>query len=145
MSAEFRFADAAGPALAVGGAVEVPQRHLSPIVEARLAEVVHRLRSDWLFGCARKWGDVCAIREVAGSDLDKHVATTLARGFFQFSQFLAGFEVLVLELKHSGVVSEQCLLSLEQLIVESRNPFRDQVEVPDPEQRLADVLGGAEG
>ena len=94
----------------------VVEHHLSAVVEARLAEVVGRLRASWLAGPALLWGDVHSIREVARDEFDKRVAATLAGGLFQFSKLLAGFEVLLLQLQERGVVREQTLLGLEQLL-----------------------------
>lgn len=107
------------------------EHRFDPLVEARLTEVVQRLRASWLAGPALLWGDVHAIREMPISNVDKRVATTLASGFLQFSQFLAGFEVLTLELKKSGVVSEQSLLCMEQLLHDGRCFFTDECPISD--------------
>lgn len=124
------FADGASPEPSVipSGSTE---HRLDPLVEARLTEVVKRLRAAWLAGPALLWGDVHPIQEIARTDFEQRVAATLSDGFFQFSQFLAGFEVLVLHLEHRGVVSEQSLLGLQQLIVDARHSFGNQIEVPD--------------
>ena len=67
------------------------EHHLDPLVQARLAEVVHRLRRAWIDGPALQWGLIYPIRELASADFDKRIAGALVQGFFQFSQFLAGF------------------------------------------------------
>lgn len=107
------------------------QHRLDPLVEARLTDVVHRLRKTWIGGPADLWTDIHTVREASVSDVDKRVTTTLARGFFQFSQFLAGFEVLALELKESGIVCEQSLLGLEQLLHDSGCFFADERPISD--------------
>jgi hypothetical protein len=117
---------------------------LSPVVEARLTDVVQRLRASWLAGPAGLWGDIHPICKLAGSDLDKRVATTLRQGFFQFSQLLCGLEVLLLKSKELGVVSEESLLGLEQLVVKSGDFRGDEIAVADREHRLPDVAGGLE-
>ena len=112
---------------------------LDPLVEARLADVVQRLRACWIAGPARLWTDIHSIREMPAGEFDKRVATTFASGFFQFSQFLAGFEVLVLELQKSGVVSKKTLLSLEQLLQKGGGFFVDEVGVAGCAQSLGNV------
>ena len=141
-------ADRADPGLPEAGAELVHaavEHRLDPFVQARLADVVHRLRASWLAGPALLWGDVHPIRKLAGTDLDQRVATALARGFLQFSQLLAGFEVLVLELKQGGVVSEKRILGIEQLLNESTCRFVDEGRIPYPDCTLSDLPGGTYG
>lgn len=120
------------------------QHRFDPLVEARLANVVHRLRSSWIAGPAEMWADVHSIRELPLSQFEKRVATTLASGFFQFSQFLAGFEMLALQLQESGIVSEQSLLGLEQLLQQGGGFFVDECCVPDRAQPLGDIPCGGD-
>lgn len=120
------------------------QDHLSPIVEARLTDVVRRLRCAWIAGPALLWHDICAIRELVGSDLDKRVAATVEDGFFEFSQFLAGLEVFVLKLEQLRVVGEQPLLSLEQLRVEVHNGPRKLIEISNAQRGLSELLGSSD-
>lgn len=129
----------ASRAFETGSLEPVLEHRLDPFVEARLADVVQRLRAAWLAGPALLWGDIYPIREAAVAKIDKRVATTLARGFFQFSQFLAGFEVLALELKKSGIVREQSLLSLEKLLHESGCFFVDESLVAGGGEAFGDV------
>lgn len=121
------------------------QHRLSPLVEATLTDVVHRLRASWLAGPALLWGDVHPIRQLARSQLEKCVTTTFARSFLQFSNLLAGFELLVLELEQHGVVSEQRVLRLEKALKEPRGRFADEDSVPHPDGALGDLPGGADG
>ena len=113
------------------GAESTDEYRLDPLIEARLTEIVQRLRRTWIYGPAGLWTDIHAVREASVADIDKRVTTTLARGFLQFSQFLAGFEVLVLELEKSGVVSEQSLLGLEQFLHDRGCFFADESAVSD--------------
>jgi hypothetical protein len=116
----------------------------SPLVEAGLTDVVRRLRTAWLIGPAQLWDEVYPICKVPLGDLDKRVAVELRDGFLQFSQLLAGFEILRLELEHGGVVREQSVLGLEQLFVQGRHTFGDEVEVADPDHGLGHVAGDTE-
>lgn len=116
------------------------EHHLDPLVQARLAEVVHRLRRAWIDGPALQWGLIYPIRELARADFDKRIAGALVQGFFQFSQFLAGFEVLVLELEHRGVVREQSVLGLEKLLVDGGYLLGDQIEISNTKRDLPDLF-----
>lgn len=139
MSVDLCAADAAGPGIPSEVKLSEIEHHFSSVVEARLAEVVLRLRGSWLAGPALLWGEIHPIREISGSDFERRVATTLAGGFLQFSQFLAGFEVLALELQKSGVVSEQALLSLEQLLHQGGGAFVDEGGVADCAHPFGDI------
>lgn len=117
------------------------ENNFSPIVEARLADVMRRLRSAWLAGPALCWGDVHSVCPLATTDVDKRVSTALRDGFFSFSQFLCGLEQLLLEFKQLGVVREQSILSLEQLIVHPRNLCGDEIPVAHSESTTSNVFG----
>lgn len=123
---------------------ELLQHTLEPLVVARLTNVVLGLRSDWVAGCAQRWDDVRLVGEDTRADFDKRVAAALREGFFQFSQFLAGFEVVVLKLQELGVVCEQTLLGLEEKTVQIGDLRRALIEVADLEQRAANVLRALE-
>lgn len=86
-------------------------------VEAELTEVALGLRRAWLAGPALTWKNIQPIHERAGNDFEKRVALALREGFFQFSQLLAGLEVLLLQLRDLGVVREETLLDIEELFV----------------------------
>lgn len=138
----------AGGALQPAGdaAQQIPglEHHLSPAVVATLADVVLRLRRAWLAGPALLWGDVHPIRRAARGELEKRVATAVARGFLQSSDFFAHLEMLLLELQERGVVSEQALLGLEQLVVQGRYTFADERVVPDAQQGLGHAGSGSD-
>ena len=121
------------------------QHRLDPAIEARLAEVVQRLRSSWLSGPALLWHQVHPIHELALTDVEKRVALTLRLGFFQFSQFLAGFEVLLLQLEQLGLVHEELLLSLEELAIDLSDSSRLAVEIAEVHGRLRELLRIGEG
>ncbi|WP_157128485.1 hypothetical protein [Cupriavidus sp. USMAA2-4] len=74
------------------------------------------------------------------SDLEKRIATAIEQGFLQFSQLLAGLEVILLEGEKLGVVREESILGLEQLFVHLTDDRRELVGVPDPNGGPADVL-----
>lgn len=79
---------------------------------------MQRLRVAWLAGPAQLWGDIHPIRMEARGEGEQRIAVALCQGFFQFSQLLAGLEVLLLESQQLGVVREEAVLGLEQLVVE---------------------------
>lgn len=114
------------------------------LVEAVLTNVVHRLRASWLAGPALLWGDVHPVSKFARSDLDKRIATLLVQGFARYSQLLAGLEVLLRDRKQFGVVSEESLLSLEQLLVDARHLDGDQRLISEAGSRPADVDRGSD-
>lgn len=118
---------------------------VSPHIQARLAQVVRRLRGSWLAGPALLWHDIHPIGEDAATEVDERIARALVDGFFEFSQFLAGFEVLLLELEHFGVVSEECLLGVEQHIVQRSGLLSDRGGVSDADKRPGHVDGSADG
>jgi hypothetical protein len=141
------FPVAAGAELTVGTAHEpsLAQYSLDPLVETRLTEVVQGLRSAWIAHIAGFWGDIHPIDKVAGTDLEKRIATTLSDGFFQFSQFLCGFEVLTLQLRELRVVREQTVLGLEKLLVDLAHRNGELVEISKTHRGLAQLLCGCDG
>lgn len=128
------------------GAVEDAAHKYGPLaanVEARLADVVWRLQVLWVLGPAQMWGEVCprAQDEHMGGDLEKRVLAVLGEGFFRFSQFLAGCEYLLLEGEEFGVVREETVLRLEQLLVDLGNGCGKGVEVPNANGGASEVSG----
>ena len=121
------------------------QHRLDPLLEARLTNVVHRLRAAWLADVAKLWGDIHPIYEDAVGDFDQRVSLTLRDGFFYFSQFLAGFEVLVLEIQQHRVMREQTLLSLEKLLIDLRNSNGNLVEISKIYHSLGELPGTSHG
>lgn len=107
-----------------------------------LAEMVLMLRDFWIALPASI--GVHHVCESAVSDIDKRIAVLLRDGFFEFSQFLCGLEVVVLELQQHGVVSEQALLSSEKLLVDLRDSHRRLVEVPKTYRSGCELAGACE-
>lgn len=89
---------------------------LDPPVEARLTDVVHRLRSAWISGPAALWGDIHPIHKDALGDFEKRIALSLRERFFEFGQLLCGFEVLVLKLEELRRKRENALLRGTELL-----------------------------
>ena len=139
--AEFRFANHASQ---TDRAVETGflKNGLDPLVQARLTQVVQRLREGWVAEFAPFWGQIRPINEDSVGDLEKRVSATLRLGFFEFSQFLDRFVVLFLELQQLGVVREKTLLGLEQLVVELGNRRCDLIEISHSKRCLTELLCG---
>lgn len=141
--AEFGFAD---------GAKQMPARmeaedkdDFSPCVKAALAEIVLRLRGEWIDGPAKSWGAIHPIRELPLSDLEQRVVGALVQGFGGFSKLLCQLEMIILESQKLGVVREQSVLSLEKLVVHSVH-FRDEdAHVPQRHGAAEHVFGGVDG
>ena len=89
------------------------------LVETPLADIVRRHRAAWIAGIGAMHLDTCprAINAYAGSQLEKRVLAALGEGCFRFSQFLASFEYLVLQGQELGVVGEEAVFRLEELLV----------------------------
>ncbi|WP_353233347.1 hypothetical protein [Diaphorobacter ruginosibacter] len=121
------------------------QHRLDSIAQARLAKEIRRFRGAWLLGPALLWGDIHPIRRLPIPDVDKRIATALARGFLQCSNLLAHFEILVQELEKTGLVSEERVLSLENLVANSGCFFGDEIEVSDSHHCGDHVLRDAQG
>lgn len=114
-------------------------------IETRLADVVRRLRRDWSAGCGGCWLEICAIHTDSLSDLEKRIATTLRQGFFEFGQLLCGFEVLLLQGKHTRLELEQTVLRLEKLVVDLTNNRSELIEIANLLRGRNDLSRDPEG
>lgn len=122
------------------GVAVVPQHgQLSPYVEARLTDVVGRLRSAWVKDCAVLWADIYPISKLTLTCLDEHVVLALREKFVGFSQFVVGLEHLLLQAKQLGVVREEGLLSLQELVIHPRNGLQHQGPITYSERIAAYV------
>ncbi len=99
-----------------------------PLAEASLANVVLRLRRGWIESCAPLWGEIHPKDKNVGGELEKHIATLLREGFSTFSQFLAGFELLIKNLHELALVSDQTVLGIEKLLVDLADCHGEVVE-----------------
>lgn len=142
-SSEFCSADGAVDSLDPE-AVLLLEDGFDSFVEARLTEIVHRLRGSWIGGPAGLWGDIHAIHNDVRGQLEKRVTATLREGFLQFSQLLCGFEVLLLKLHELRVVREQSVLGLEQLLVDLSDSSGRLIEIAERQSRLTNLLRGLE-
>lgn len=102
------------------------QNRLDPFAEAGLANVVGSLMDAWIAGPNAVACAIAAQRKEAASDLDQRVFAALIEGLLQFQVFFLHLGQIRLELQKTGVVSEQSLLSLEQLLHKSSGFFVDQ-------------------
>ena len=118
---------------------------LSGPVEALLTDVVLRLRQSWINGPAKCWSGVHPISELAISEGEKRVSAALCEGFSQFSQFLCGLEVLLLQRANGSAEFEETLLGVEKLFVHGPNYFRRLGVVPHGDSSFADINGTADG
>lgn len=114
------------------------QNHLSPGIEARLAQEVMGARHSLPISA------ITAIYEDAGGEFDKVVAASLLHHFLGESQTLFGFTQFFLESYQLRLVREQRILSLEDLVVELRNGGRPRVEVPDADGSPGKVFGSVQ-
>lgn len=132
-------------------AAGVMHQHVSAFggtVQARLTDVVLGLRESWCAGPALAWVDIYTVDEEARSDLEKRITLALRESFFNFSQFLCGFEILLLQFHETGVVNEQTLLGIEKLFVHRDDHAAKHVCVSDGDGALANInscLNGASG
>lgn len=123
------------------------QDGFSPLgaVEAGLADVVLRLRRDWISVMGASWPSICAVGEAARDDFEQRVASLLREGFFSFGQLLCGLEVVLLERQKLGIVREEAVLGVQQRGIHLADLRRHLVEVSKAESGFPDVLGGVDG
>lgn len=107
--------------------------------EAGLADIVGRLIDSWLCGPSGVVGGIAAQRNGTASERDQRVFAALINGCLQFQIFLLQLGQIRLELQKSGVVSEESLLRLEQLLQQGRGLFVDEGGVAGCTQSLGDV------
>lgn len=107
--------------------------------EAGLADIVGRLIDSWLCGPSGVVGGIAAQRNCTASERDQRVFAALIDGCLQFQIFLLQLGQIRLELQKSGVVSEESLLRLEQLLQQGRGLFVDEGGVAGCTQSLGDV------
>lgn len=138
---------AAGSASPVDPAELFPslQYGLDPLVEARLADIVGRLRAAWILHLADFWTDIHLVDVDSSSDLEKRVSTALRKGFLHFSQLLCGLELLLRERVDLGAETVERLLSIEKLLVELGNDRSNLIEVAKSDRCLAEFPGGGNG
>ncbi len=114
-------------------------------VKALLTDVVIRLRGAWVAGPAKCWGGIYPISQLAVTDLDKRVAAALCEGFSNFSEFLCGMEVLMLQRVDGSAEFEKTLLGIEQLFVHGPDYVHRFGLVSDGHSPLAEVDGAIDG
>ncbi len=109
-------------------------------VETFLTHVVLRLRADWISHMGASWPSVCAVNELAGSEIEKRVARLLRDGFADFGQFLCGLEVFLLQGKQLHVVGKEAVLGLENLGIQITDDRCDLIELMHGQGGLAEFL-----
>ncbi|WP_368921328.1 hypothetical protein [Comamonas aquatica] len=118
------------------------EHRLDSFAEAGLANVVSSLMDAWIAGpnavIARA---ITSQRKEAPPDLDQRVFAALIEGLLQIQVFFLHLGQIRLELQKGGVVSEQSLLSLEQLLHEGSRFFVDERAVSCSTHPLGNVAG----
>lgn len=112
--------------------------------EAGLTEIVDWLIGSWLSGPSKVVVGVAAKHNYALAEGDQRVFAALIEGCLQFQIFLLQLGQIRLELQKSGVVSEQSLLSLEQLLQKRGGPLVDERGVSHGAHPLGDVARSGE-
>jgi hypothetical protein len=118
--------------------------HLDATIKAALAHVVLWLRRDWVPVMTDTLNGLGTVDERTFRYLEQRVTPALCDEFLYCTQLLAQLEVLLLQLTHVSVVSEQSILSLEKLLIHLRNRSGDHIEVSDANHCLAQFLGSAD-
>jgi hypothetical protein len=149
-SVEARFANSTTKIGCGAAALDDPrifqsENDLSPVVKARLTDVVRGLRASWIAGPASFWGDIYTINPMSVTGLDQRVTSPLRDSFLCFSQFLAGLEQLLLDCDQLGAEREERFLSLEKLVVHRDSRFFQESIIPTRDDPFADVLGCVDG
>jgi len=112
--------------------------------EAGLADIVGRLIDSWLCGPCVVAGEIAAQRNCTASQRDQRVFAALIDGCLQFQIFLLQLGQIRLELQKSGVVSEESLLRLEQLLQQGCGFLVDERGVAHRAHSLCDVAGSGD-
>lgn len=115
-----------------------------PTDEAGLADVVSSLIDAWSSGPGLAMGGITAQRKFSAGEFDQRVLAALIEGCLQFQIFLLQLGQIRLELQKSGVVSEQSLLRLEQLLQKRRSPLVDECAVSCRTDSFGDVARSGE-
>ena len=112
--------------------------------EAGLADIVGRLIDSWLVCSGQCVGGITAQRNRTASERDQRVFAALIDGCLQFQIFLLHLGQIRLELQKSGVVSEESLLRLEQLLQKGSGFLVDESGVAHRAHSLGDVAGSGD-
>lgn len=118
---------------------------LSWPVEALLTDVVIWMCESRLAVPAEWGGGIHSVSKLSRTDLDKRISTTLCEVFFQFSQFLCGFEILMLQRVNGSPEFEKPLLSIKQLFIHGANYFHRLGLVPNRQGSFAEIDGTVDG
>lgn len=104
-----------------------------------LANVVGGILDAWIAGPGLVVAGIAAQRKVTTTNLDQRVFAALIKGCLHLQIFFLHLGKLRLELQKSGVVSEQTLLSLEQLLHEGSGFFVDECGVAHGAHAFGDI------
>lgn len=115
-----------------------------PAAEAGLADVVRRLIDAWNTGPGLLVGGIAAQRKFSTGEFDQRVFAALIEGSLQFQIFLLQLGQVRLELQKTGVVSEQSLLRLEQLLQKRRSSLVDECGVSQGTHALGELASSGD-
>ncbi|QDL55324.1 hypothetical protein [Rhodoferax aquaticus] len=118
-----------------------PHDDLRPAIETLLTDVVKGLRRDWLVTSAHRWGQLYPISEVAHTGLEKDVTTFVRQLFCRYSQLVAGLEMYLLQLQQGGVVRQEALLRLQELVIHFADLDAKHRTVSQCNSPIADLYG----
>jgi hypothetical protein len=111
-----------------------------PLCHAWLADVMQRLAPMRDF-VAKNYAIVALKHKLFVGNLDQRVSTALGNFLLRFSQAVCHAEVLLLKGMQPGVVREETVLRLEQLVVDLAHRKSDLIEVSKTDGSLFDVSG----
>ena len=114
---------------------------LSPGVETALAQAWNALIGNWRVTFELLGERFADIYKDAARQADKRVMFALMEGLLEFSQFVCGGEMLLLQLRQRGGQTEQALLRIEELAVDLGHRRAELVEITDACRRLSQFLG----
>ena len=120
------------------------QHAFDPLVHARLADVVERLAPIRTL-VAEVYGNIASKNKSSIRNLEQRVTTPVCQLLLQLSQAICQIEIVLLEGMQLGVVREQTVLCLEQLVVDLAHNRSHLTEVPKAQSSFANLSGCSDG
>lgn len=117
-----------------------PQNHFSPEIKARLAQIVDRLVVDGFGALAFGLDSIEAVNQLAATDLEQRVTASFCQSLFGLAKIINHLGHLMLQLEQVGVMSEQRILSLEQLAIDLGNLADHLIPVAQLDSGIANIF-----